>query len=444
MTFTSRKSSTIAASVILASLALTACGKEEAGNVNHPNPTEPPAKVEDNKPVTVSMYIHASMVDDADLKTYFIEPLKAKLPHVTLDVIRDGKGYQVQEVLATGTFPDLIVTSNPNIPVFKDTALVRDISSLVKSHNIDLNRIDPTLVDAIKMNSPTGELYGLPFRQNLGVLIYNQDIFDKFGVPYPSDGMTFEDVVEKAKKLTRFEGDTHYIGYDPGNVPNNVSTSLALPFADPKTHKSSFDSDGWRTVFEFLKTAYEVPNFIAPNKEFKYPNAFQTEKRMAMQSTWVLGVAVAASQGKYDGMKWDLAANPNFKGHVGKGREADVHLMMLSKLSKQPDAAVEVMKVLLSEDVQTAFSKNGRPSVLVNEAIQKQYASGIEQFKGKNIAGIFKTKPIRPHEVSPYDAKLRSLVEATKQEFAIEGKDLNTYVRDLQEKANKEIEAMRK
>jgi multiple sugar transport system substrate-binding protein len=181
MTFLLGKSSMIVASALLASLALTACGKEGTGNVN-PNPTEPQSKVEDNKPVTVSMYIHASMVDDADLNKYFIEPLKAKLPHVTLDVVRDGKGFQVQEVLASGSFPDLIVTSNPNIPVFQETSLVRDISSLVKSHNIDLNGIDPTLVDAIKMNSPTGELYGLPFRQNLGVLMYNQDIFDKFGV----------------------------------------------------------------------------------------------------------------------------------------------------------------------------------------------------------------------------------------------------------------------
>jgi multiple sugar transport system substrate-binding protein len=432
-----------AAWTLLAALALTACGQgtekgpEQAG-------TQPADESKEKKAVTVSMYIHANILDEADLNKYVIGPLKEKLPHVTLEVTRDGKGYQIQDVLSTGSFPDLIVTSNPHIPTFKDAALATDIAEYVRKQKIDLNAVDPALIEAIRMNSPTGELYGLPFRQNLGVLVSNLDLFDKFGLPYPTDGMSFDDVLEVGKKLTRMDGGTHYIGFDPGNVPNNMSTLLALPFADPKTHKAVFDSEGWRTVFDFLKSAYEVPNFIGPNKEYQYASLFATERRVAMQNTWVLGVAVAASQGNYAGMKWDMVSSPNFKGHVGKGREADVHLMMLSKLSKQPEAAMEVMNMMLSMDVQSMFSRDGRPGVLNHKEIEQQFASGIEAFKGKNIAGIFKSKPIRPHEVSPYDAKLRSLIESTKVEFILGGKDLNTYVRDLQEKADQTIEAMRK
>ncbi|MFB9756337.1 hypothetical protein ACFFNY_32575 [Paenibacillus hodogayensis] len=143
-------------------------------------------------------------------------------------------------------------------------------------------------------------------------------------------------------------------------------------------------------------------------------------------------------------MKWDLVANPNFKGHVGEGREADVHLMMISSLAKQRAAAMDVMKMMISDDVQKMFSEDGRPSVLTSGEIQKKYAANIVQFKGKNIDAAFKTKPIRPHEVTPYDTKLRALVDNAKSDIAIGGKDLNTFVRDLQEKANKEIESMLK
>ncbi|GAA3413783.1 ABC transporter substrate-binding protein [Paenibacillus hodogayensis] len=226
--------------LVVTSMAVGCSKTEPAGTVN-PDAQQPAAEKQPD-PVKVSLYIHNNIVDDADLQKYIVEPLQKKLPHITLQVTRSGAGTTIQDVLATGSFPDLIITSNAYMTEFTDVGLQSDIAKEIKSQNVDVSRVEPILLEAMRMNSPSGQLYGLPIRQNLGVMIYNQDVFDKFGVPYPTDGMTFEQVVETAKKLTRIEGNTQYIGFDPGNVPNNVSTSLALPFADPKTHKASFDA----------------------------------------------------------------------------------------------------------------------------------------------------------------------------------------------------------
>jgi ABC-type glycerol-3-phosphate transport system substrate-binding protein len=59
--------------------------------------------------------------------------------------------------------------------------LMTDITPLVKQTATDLNQVA----------SDDGWLVGIPFTQQFSALYYNKDIFDKFGVSYPKDGMTW-------------------------------------------------------------------------------------------------------------------------------------------------------------------------------------------------------------------------------------------------------------
>ncbi|HBG00972.1 MAG TPA: ABC transporter substrate-binding protein, partial [Firmicutes bacterium] len=49
-------------------------------------------------------------------------------------------------------------------------------------------------------------VYGLPYRGDFWILFYNKDIFDNFGVAYPTNDMTWEEFVKTAKLLTSGEG----------------------------------------------------------------------------------------------------------------------------------------------------------------------------------------------------------------------------------------------
>ena len=53
------------------------------------------------------------------------------------------------------------------------------------------------------------------------------------------------------------------------------------------------------------------------------------------------------------------------------------------------------MQLLTSEEVQMKASKMGRVTVLNDPAINKAFASDLEWTKGKNLQGIFKSKPAR-------------------------------------------------
>ena len=52
-----------------------------------------------------------------------------------------------------------------------------------------------------------GKQYGLPYRSDFWVVYYNKDLFDKAGVDYPTNDMTWEQYADLAKKMTSGEGE---------------------------------------------------------------------------------------------------------------------------------------------------------------------------------------------------------------------------------------------
>jgi multiple sugar transport system substrate-binding protein len=135
---------------------------------------------------------------------------------------------------------------------------------------------------------------------------------------------------------------------------------------------------------------------------------------------------------------------PNFQEALGTGWSAASFIMMVSKSGKHKDAAFQAASVVASDEVQAELSKDGKLSVLTSTDIQRQYATNLPMFKGKNIDGIFKAAPRKINVPNTeYDVVVRSAIDDSAKELAA-GKDINTLLRETEEKANQAIEASRK
>ncbi|CAG7645295.1 ABC transporter substrate-binding protein [Paenibacillus allorhizosphaerae] len=307
-----RLSSLLGLTGTAAMLALAGCSGQ--GNIGkgkqQPNEAESPAQ---QGPVTLSLYINGADISDEELQRYFHEPLKKKLPYMTLEIVRNAKGTSIEELVTSGTFPDLIYTSNPNLVQFKPFDILSDLNGLTNK-NLDPGRFENYEWDAIKMYGDKGELYGVPFSQNVAALIYNKDLFDKFAVPYPKENMTWDDVYELAKKLTTSQDKNAYIGIDPAG-PWFVGSGLSLNYADAKTNKSVIDSEQWKMVFSMLKQFYEIPGFLGPDNKVSYGTAaFAKDRLTAMNPIWAS--SLQANLKPLTEVNWDLTTLPNFKGSV--------------------------------------------------------------------------------------------------------------------------------
>ncbi|CAG7623613.1 hypothetical protein PAESOLCIP111_02542 [Paenibacillus solanacearum] len=412
-------------------------GKDAAApQPESPQAKDVPASVTKD-PVTIKMYHKGGTISDEEFKNYFVEPVAKKYPNITLELVRDGaKGNSPEELLTSGNFPDLIYTSNPSIPVFQDLDIIEDLNPLIKKHGLDLSKFQDTGLEMMK-GYDSKILVGLPLTMNMSAMIYDKDIFDKFGVPYPKDMMSWDDVIALGKKLTITDGGTSYIGIDPWRV-ESVGSQMTLPVVDPKTNKSTINIEGWGRVLELFKQVTDMPGYVN-NGKFEY-DFFKDNLAMApMWATDLVGKLTDPTVAKLK--NWDLVSIPYVKGYEGKGRNVDTHMLMMSKVSKHKDEAFAVIKEVTSDEVQMMMAKAGRISPLKDSSFQKNYLQSNASFNGKNVAALFKLTPTAFPAHSKYENQVRIIIRGAKQRLAIDRKDINTILRELQEEADKWIES---
>lgn len=394
------------------------------------------------EPVKLILYTYSSSLTDAEFQQYIVGPVQRKYPNISFQLInRNGDENTPEKLMASGTYPDLLLVSNIYIGMFNQLGMNMDMSELSKKNKLDVNRFDAGAMEAIKQFGTKDQLFGIPFSMNYGMTIYNKDIFNQFGVTYPKDKMTWNEMLDLGKKLTRKERDVSYIGIDPGPV-DQMKEQYSLPYVDEKQEKPVLNSDGYQKLFTLLKQFYEVPGFIGDKGKYDYGrNAFMKDKTVAMMPTWGNGVVglleEAAQQGNQ--VNWDLVTQPVFADRPELGRPANMPVFMMFPKSPNKEAAFRVIETLVSDEVQTDLNKKGRLTVLNDEAIKKQFASELKSFQGKNVQAVFKLKQAPGTVLTDYDVELKKILGEAAKDMAQTGKDVNTTLREAQNKAEKKM-----
>ncbi|MDF2723890.1 MAG: transporter substrate-binding protein [Paenibacillus sp.] len=390
--------------------------------------------VDNETPVTVSIFMTQGMTD-SEWQELVIDPLKKKYPYITLE---KNALKTIEEVVASGNIPDLITIWNGQFMPYKDLGLVTDITPYLKSNNVNLNRFTPLTLDAMYLiGDKPSELYGLPYFTQFNALYYNKDLFDRFGTSYPKDGMTWDDAIEVAKKVSRVEGGVQYRGLDYENV-QRIAFPLSINYIDHKTQKANVNSDSWRLAFETAKKIVTIPNNMPKTLNAGSSNEFFQDRTLAMFGATNLVASLKEHMEK--GMNPGIAQYPSYKEKPNTYGLADSHYMLITKQSKYKEAAAKVLQVLTSEEIQMiAVSKYGRLSPLKDSKFKEKFGSEMPHLSGFNLQSIFKSKPA-PSEIFPalYN-KANPIVAAEYIKYAKGEQDLNTALRAAEEKINAAI-----
>jgi multiple sugar transport system substrate-binding protein len=409
--------------------------------------TKEPAKVAEQaapqistEPIILNLYAGQTMSTEF-WNLLLHEPLKKLYPNITVNIVPKGKG--IEELVASGLPFDLFLEFHGNLGTLTQVGLLEDMTPLAKRHNEDLSRFTPLLLDTLKEYSDKSELFALPFSQQVSALYYNKDIFDKFGVPYPKDGMTWEEATELGRKLTRQDGGTQYYGLDPEHAIR-MAYPLSLVVVNGRTNKAEVNNEKWQRVFQNAKTIYSIPgNMPAKASDLTggAANRFIKNKNVAMFGT--VNIVDRLKEMSDNGINWDIAQYPSYSGQPNVAGMVDMHVAGVTKTSKYKDAAFRVVQLLTSNEIQTLAAKQ-RPTVstLANPELEKQFAADLSYMKGKNIAALFKSKAPSAPRFSVYFGQGRAILDKHYVEF-IQGKtDMNTALRAAEEEINKQVTAL--
>ncbi len=332
--------------VMIVSLVLTACGgaKPAAGN----------------EPVTISMMMWG---DPAELEVWnkIVADFHQAQPNITVKVeVSDWDSYwtKLKTLLSADTPPDVFAMDAPLYLDYQSRGVLLNLQPYLDKNPDMLNGVYPQTLEAYK--TPDG-MYGLPRDFQTIVLFYNKDMFDAAGVAYPTADWTYDDLRNAAKQLTKTGADgktTQYGFYSDlwdmeliwsegiwaygGDIISADHTKTLV--GDPKAHEA------WQLFHDMMFVDKSWPDSTTAGEYGGDPFLAGVAAMTTIGHWAVPGYAEVK-------FKWDIAPMP--KGPAGQATSVNSAGFVVGKASKNPDAAFEFLKYVLSEPAQKRLAELG-------------------------------------------------------------------------------------
>lgn len=400
--------------------------------------TAPPA-VDYNEAAELTIYASSSSFTEDIFKSRIEQHVRSKFPNYKLNYVKPGS-MTVPDMIATQNVPDLFLFALPEMQKnLQPNGLQYDLTELIAKHKVDLNRFDPGLMQTFRDVSGDGKLFGLPESTNPHVMFYNKDIYDKFGVPYPTNGMTWDEAYEMSRKLTVFQDGVQYRGMTMFFRTMLTNNAESLPIIDAKTGRAAVNTTQWKTIFDNAKRFYEVNGMLTGYKSSDGAaelTAFYTEKNIAA----VISPLSAYTRSGMKEIAWDMVSVPVVSAQQQMGLQVEPRALFISNTSKSKEQAFQVLLHVLSDEVELANSKSGKTTSLQSEAIAKAFGTDLELLKGKNTSAVFHNK-VAPSPQAPELSTNGGNLLSKEFDAVIQGqKDVNTALRNAEDTINKAID----
>lgn len=431
---------------------LAACGSENSQQTENKQQTigssqeqqkedtpveEPDTEKYTSEEVELVLQPHVQLTDE-DFQRLVVQPVNQKYPNITIQLLRPVEGKFLPDLIAANEIPDIIYSSNSFVHSrLISLGIPEDLNPLIKKLNIDLSKFQANTVDAV--TGLQGEILGLPQLINSYALMYKKDIFDKFAVSYPTDGMTWEDVYELGKKLTRSEDGINYRGLDYNDVIR-LSSPYSLPLVDPETNQAIID-DKWTDIFKLAKQIQDIPGNRSPGPHYLAQfDVMNPAKSMVMAPVYS-NVLTQAFDMEKEGLEWDVVQYPSFPDLPDTNVQLTIHAFTISTTSKHKEAALLAVDAMLSQEAQTDLARSGKVPVLTDESLESFFAQDFPTASEKNLKAFFLSEMATPAPMHEYNDIVTKAIKQAWVEVYNDETDINTALKRAKEQADIQIEA---
>jgi multiple sugar transport system substrate-binding protein len=411
---------------------LQACGQEDVGSSTGASEgagqaAKPP------EPVTISVLQYRSGFSSDAFKQFVADPVKKKYPHMTMELNQEGDWTKIEGLVAAKQFPDMILNGNLGANLFIDLNLVLDLNPLIKQNQFSFAPFIPATVDLAKKNGANGEMFTIPIAMTSPATYYNKDIFDKFAVPYPTDGMTWEQTIELTKRLTRKDGEIQYKGFSTWPFAR-LSLSMLLRKDDLVNGKVMLTSDAWNRALGIYRDMMTIPGNQEKGDFFK-------DRNVAMLAGSSQFTTFEKLQRDGNPMNWDLVTFPTYSD---KKLVVDTgfFVMMVSNQTKRAGDAFKALQVITGKENELQMSQNGVEPVLTDSDIQKAFGKNVASLQGKNVAAMFKYTYMPLNYESKYGPMIITHLNPAAQKVIKGQLDVNSALREAEELSNKDLATM--
>jgi multiple sugar transport system substrate-binding protein len=320
--------------------------------------------------------------DPAEINAYrtLIKAFEDEEPDIDVQLVeasdRDDLVARLSSSLAGGSPPDLFLMNYRFYGQYATRDVLEPLGPYVNdSSKFEESDFYPQAFDAFKWQD---EQMCIPQNISSLVLYYNKDLFRRFKVAPPTDGMTWNGLVDKAKKLTRDKNGRQVRGADPdlpqsgtaqaeiyglgvepviirvapfiwsngGKVVDDGETPTRFTLDTPEAEEIISGLFALRSIFGVVPTDQEVE---AEDDESRFANG-----RLAMFLDSRRAVPMFREAANFD---WDVVSLP-FYDEPATILHSDAYCM--TKDSKAKDAAWRFVEYAVGPEGSPVIAKTGR------------------------------------------------------------------------------------
>ncbi|RKN84576.1 ABC transporter substrate-binding protein [Paenibacillus ginsengarvi] len=304
-----------AAAMLAVMVLLSSCsGKQD-------QPVVKPAEEQGSKKLKVAYF------NQQEFNLVYGNALKKLLPDYEFEVIPSVK---IENKFSVPVDPDELMKQKPDlifglasVQQLSKSGKVMELTPLLKQDNYDLNQLTSAAVEQSRAIGG-GRLTNLSPTFNATGLYYNKDMFDRLGIPYPTNRMTWPSLLELAKKAARTENGKQlygiYTNYLPFSIVQSYAKGVGTDYLSADKRKAMYASDAYVSAISVGVDAFKSNAvYLPPEKQVPATN----KKESLLQNKFIAGEAAmsiyntgliemmndAVAQGIAP-IKWDVVTGP--------------------------------------------------------------------------------------------------------------------------------------
>ena len=260
-----------------------------------------------------------------------------------------------------GQMPDVFWMHSNTAQMYMENDLLLNLDDYIaKDDAIDLANYYEGVVELYNRED-NGSQYALPKDHDTIALLYNKAIFDKYGVEYPTDDWTWEDVRDAATKISEAGKADGIYGYAI-NTSNNQDGWYNIIYdyggqVITEDHKgTTIGSDEAKAGMEMLRQILEVAAPQTVVAETGTDSLFNSGlAAMITQGSWMINTFYKAEH--HDDYAWAMLpyADVNGNGQCDKGERYSAYNGLgwaAAANTANPDAAYSLISYFCSENAQ--------------------------------------------------------------------------------------------
>ena len=200
---------------MMCATALTACGGSGGSSDAGSSSGSSSGSGEKAKAITVNIWDANQQKGIQEIADKWTETSGVK---VNVEVVDWDNYWTLLEAGASGgTMPDVFWMHSNTVQMYMENDILLKLNDYIeKDSTIDMSKYYEGVKNLYTRTD--GNIYALPKDHDTIALLYNKAIFDKYGVEYPTDKWTWEDMYAAAKKISEdSKGDVYGMAMNTSN-----------------------------------------------------------------------------------------------------------------------------------------------------------------------------------------------------------------------------------